>query len=138
MTVKLSYSIRASRIERCILCLWNCLYFTKHFWCWSLIKSTFWLYCSYSFKHICNTNCVNICCCTWCIPWCCNKWLCCKVIYFISLWYLHSCNKWYDILHISIDKLNLVFDVVNITIINYTLSSHKTIYVIALFKKKLC
>ena len=133
MSIKLSNSIWASWIERCILCLRYSLHLTEHLWCWCLVESTLWLYDSYSFKHVSNTNSINISCCTWCIPWCCNKWLCCKIIYFICLWYLHCWYKWYYILHICVDKVNLILDMIYVSIIYDTLSSHDAVYIVALF-----
>ena len=92
VSIKLCHSIWASWIERCILCLRDCLYLTEHLWCWCLIKSALWLNYSDSFKHISYTDSINICCCTRCIPWCSYKRLCSKIIYLICLWYSHS---WY-------------------------------------------
>src|SRR3989338_1261308 len=124
-------TIRASRIKRSFLCLRSLKNFSKHFRGRCLIKLDFRVVKSDCFKNSGHTKPSDICSKEWLIPGGWNKRLGTKVIHFIRIYFFDKKVKGVLISKISLHKLHILSDVINIVKFLNAGAANKAIHFIA-------
>ena len=138
VSVELGNSVGRSGIEgRCLL-LGDLLDLTEHLGCGSLIESGGRIDDPYCLEHIRNTDGIDISRSQGRIPGSCYERLGCEVIYLIGERDLHGGHQGYGVSHIGIDKMYLILQMLNIAVIDISLSSPDTVYLITLLQKEFC